>query len=191
MKRIFLIIICYAALGCNAPENVETLAQDSLSLVSEKIEVVTTKDLALVLDSEFKSTVFLSLADSLLKILSNKPVRFSSKLHTIGAQAVQRESFLYALQSTHVKIIKRYSFDTGKGGREMRFWLIEALYEDSLELTKAFNNLKSYAYKNNEPFYLPGLSYANDYVIRTPTKIYWLNSGCTYAFKNHQKLNAF
>jgi len=190
MNRIFNILLCLTIAGCNSSTDRKTaINSDTLSSVS--VNADTTENILTTTTHDFNVNKFLASADSLLTTIIGKQIHFSVSVDTITASKANELSDFYALHPSDKSLIKRYSFDPGKGSRELRLWFIDATYSDTLDLIKTFEELKVLSGKVSEHDHSPGLTYTNNYVIRTDKKIYWLNSGCSYAFFNHQKLNGF
>lgn len=143
-------------------------------------------------EPDFDVLKFVALTDSLLTKIQGRPISVTFEVDTITADKTDKRSFYKSLFPSTSNVIKRFSFDPGKGSRELRIWFVEATYQDSISTNKAFEELHRQSGKvDGENDYLPGLTYTNDYVIKSYNKIYWLNSGCPYSFANHQKLKQF
>lgn len=199
MKNNFNIIIPTIFFGltifsCNQTANrrphdvsenstVRNNANDTTSLNENK--VTTPKP-------DFDVTKFISLTDSLLSSIQGKSVSITYKIDTITADKTDKRSFFQALYPADNTVIKRYSFEPGKGNRELRIWFIDATYQDTVSANKAFAELHRQSGKIDiKNDFSPGLTYTNDYVIKADKKIFWLNSGCSFAFFNHQKIKQY
>lgn len=166
---------------------------------SDSSKVLTAKDTSSVTKMnevkkkpDFDVANFITLTDSLLTKIQGRPINLIFKIDTISFDKTDKRSFYSALFPSTNALIKRFSFDPGKGSRELRIWFVEATYQDSISTNKAFEELHRQSGKvDGEDDYSPGLTYTNDYVIKSYNKIYWLNSGCPYSFSNHQKLKQF
>ena len=135
---------------------------------------------------------FVTLTDSLLTRIQGKPIGLTTKIDTIRAEKTDEKSFYSSLFASENSLVKRYSFDPEKGSKELRIWFVEATYQDTISTNKVFEELHRISGTvDSENDYLPGLTYSNDYVIKSSNKIYWLNSGCPFSFSNHQKLKQF
>lgn len=67
--------------------------------------------------------------------------------------------------------------------------LYKAVYFSEIGAKEAMANLRKLSGTvNGINDHAPGLSNANDYVLRSNNCIYWLNSGCNYTEEQHQKL---
>lgn len=187
LLRIFIgLIMC----SCNQTANKKT--QDE----SESTTVLTANDTSSVTkmnkvqnNTNFDVAKFVTLTDSLLTNIQGRPINLTFKIDTISFDETDKRSFYGALFPSTDTFIKQFSFDPGKASRELRIWFVEASYQDSISTNKAFEELHRQSGKvDGEDDYSPGLTYSNDYVIKSYNKIYWLNSGCPYSFSNHQKL---
>ncbi len=177
-------------IGCSSPpENKAPIITDTLP--GTAIKEISTSLNSTKATSGFDVNKFLALADSFLTIIEGKEIHFVFVIDTIKTDELSRKSFYNALHPSDKTLIRRYSFDPGDGHRLLRLWFIDASYSDTADLHKAFTELKAQSGEVAVNDYYPGLTYTNDYVIRTNKNIYWLNSGCPYAFFNHQKLNEF
>ncbi len=141
---------------------------------------------------EFDIHKFIALTDSLYTSITGLPINLIYKIDTLGSDAYERESYYYPLFSTKQSIIRRISFDPGKRQRELRLWIVEATYKSAFEANQIFSKLRTITGKvNDSTDIIPGLTYSNDYVLKSDSKIIWLNSGCAVSFLNHQKLTRF
>ena len=190
---ISTIYISLSIFGCNQTSDKQAQDKSDSSTVSTTKDTTTiTKISEVNLKPDFDVVKFISLTDSLLTKIQGRPIGLTVKIDTITADKTDKRSFYSSLFSSDNCLITRYSFDPGKGSRELRIWFVEATYPDTISTNKAFEALHRQSGKvDGENDYLPGLTYTNDYVIKSYNKIYWLNSGCPYAFSNHQKLIQF
>jgi hypothetical protein len=190
---ILTIFISLTMFGCNQNSDKQIQEKPDFSTISTaKVTPTVTKMTEVYKKPNFDVVKFVTLTDSLLTKIQGRPIGLTIKIDTISANKTDKISFYSSLFSSDKCLIKRYSFDPGKGSRELRIWFVEATYQDSISTNKAFEELHRQSGKvdvGND--YFPGLTYTNDYVIKSYNKIYWLNSGCTYAFYNHQKLKHF
>jgi len=178
--------------GCNQTSDMQIQDKPDSSTVVTEEDTSFTKMTEVSPMPDFDVSKFVTLTDSLLSKIQGRPIGLAFKIDTITADKTDKRSFYNSLFPSDHTLIKRYSFDPGKGSRELRIWFVEATYQDSISINKAFNELYRQSGKvDNENDYLPGLTYTNDYVIRSHNKIYWLNSGCPYSFSNHQKLTQY
>ena len=198
MKMNYDIIISTIFIGltmfsCNQTADKQTQDKSDSSTISAANDTSSfTKIIEVHQKPAFDFVKFVSLTDSLLTKIQGKPIGLTVKIDTIRADKTDKRSFYSSLFSSANCLIKRYSFDPGKGSRELRIWFVEATYQDTISINKAFEELHRQSGKVDGKYdYLPGLTYTNDYVIKSYNKIYWLNSGCPYAFSNHQILKQF
>jgi hypothetical protein len=182
----YTLIILLFSFGCNSSSEKITHLK-SVSSKEKNLQNTTIKEVNQNLN--FDALKFVSLSDSLLTKIKGQPIVLKFKIDTIKSDKTDKTSFYNSLFSTDKCLVKRYSFDPGKGNRELRFWLVEASYQDSISISQAFEELHNQSGKVDiKNDFHPGLTYTNDYVIKSSNKIYWLNSGCIYSFKNHLKL---
>ncbi len=187
---ILTIFIGMILFSCNQTADKKTQDKsNSSTLLSAKDTSSVTKMEEVQKKTDFDVAKFITLTGSLLTKIHGRPINLTFKIDTISFDKIDKRSFYSALFPTTKTLIKRFSFDPGKGSRELRIWFVEATYQDSVSTNKAFEELHRQSGKvNGEDDYSPGLTYTNDYVIKSYNKIYWLNSGCPYSFSNHQKL---
>ena len=187
------IFIGMTMFGCNQTSDKQTQDKSDSSTVSTTKDTSTiTKMTEVYQKPDFDVIKFVALTDSLLTKIQGRPIGLTIKIDTIRADKTDKRSFYSSLFSSDNCLIKWYSFDPGKGSRELRIWFVEAIYQDTISTNKAFEELHRQSSKvDGENDYWPGLTYTNDYVIKSHDKIYWLNSGCPYAFSTHQKLKQF
>jgi len=145
------------------------------------------------INSNFKISNFMHLTDSLLSKIRGKPIFLSYKTDTLTLSMYKNSSsFFKALFPSDKVLVKRFSFDPGKGYRELRFWLVFATYRDTIMANKAFNNLHQQTGSvDGVNDLLPGLTYTNDYVIKADKRIFWLNTGCIFGYSNHILIKEF
>ncbi len=187
ISTIFIGLIMFSCKQTADKQNQNT--SDSSTISTTKETSTFTKTTEVPQKPDFDVVKFVALTDSLLTKIQRKPIDLTIKIDTIRADKTDRNIFYSSLFSSDNCLIKRYSFYPGKGSRELRIWFVEATYQDTISTNKAFEELHRQSGKVDEKNdYLPGLTYTNDYVIKSYNKIYWLNSGCPYAFSNHQKL---
>ena len=191
-KIIPTILIGLTMFSCNQSSDKITQDKSNTSTVSIAKETSTftfTKVTEFRQESDFDVLKFIALTDSLLTKIQGKPISMTFKIDTITAANTDKRSFYSSLLPSTNNLIKLFSFDSGKGSRELRIWFVEATYQDTISANRAFDELHKQSGKvDGEIDFSPGITYTNDYVIKSYNKIYWLNSGCSYAFSNHQKL---
>jgi len=195
MKINYRIIIPTIFIGltmfsCNQASETQTQDKtDSSNILTAKDTSTFIKMTEVEKKADFDVVKFVALTDSLLTKIQGRPIVLTMKIDTITPD---KRSFYSSLFSSDKALIKRFSFDPGKGSRELRIWFVEATYQDKTFANNAFIALKKDAYDMEDSVsWSPGLTYTNDYVIISDKRIYWLNSGCPYAFFNHQKLKQF
>ena len=190
---ILTIIIGLTTISCKqATDKINHNISDSTT----KSKAKDTLPFATITDNpqklNFDVEKFVKLTDSLLTSIQGKPIGLTTKIDTIRSDKIDGKSFYSSLFTSENSLVKRYSFDPGKSSRELRFWFLEATYHDTISTNKVFEELHRISGTvDGENDYLPGLTYTNDYVIKSSTKIYWLNTGCPYSFSNHQKIRQF
>jgi len=125
-------------------------------------------------------TKFVSLTDSLLSKIQGESITLSYIIDTI---TVKKRGIFSALSPSGKTLIRRYSFAPKQGDSRLHFWFVTANYADTIETNEAFEKLHRQADDmDDKTASVPGLTYTNDYVIRSENKIYWLNTGCAFAF---------
>jgi hypothetical protein len=82
--------------------------------------------------------------------------------------------------------IKRFDFINTN---QFKIIVTHANYYDSIKTNLVFKKLRILAKDSAEQDGLPGLTYANDFVIRTNNDIFWLNAGCIYSYANFENLS--
>ncbi len=87
--------------------------------------------------------------------------------------------------STPAFAMRKIDFDPGKGNRNLRFWIKHFVYSDTENCISDFIALRKEANGDAGDDGVPGLTYSNDYVLRSDKQIFWLNTGCAYAYSNH------
>lgn len=194
IKIISIIFIGFAIISCsqNSSNQLENKTISFAAIDKSKNDTATFDKTASILKSDFEIAKFIKLSDSLLTTLQGQPIHLSCSIDTITAD--QSGRFFNALFTSNNTTAKRYSFSPGKGNRKLDLWFLEVTYQDTISATKAFFELQNDAYEKGKRTgydWTPGLTYSNDYVIKTDRKIYWLNTGCSYAFYNHQKIKQF
>ena len=189
---ILTIFVGLTIFGCNQTSDKHTQDKfDSLTVVTPQ-DTSITKMTEVSRKPDFDVAKFVTLTDSLLTKIQGRPISLTFKIDTIIADKIDKRSFYSSLLAPPNTLVKRFSFDPGKGSRELRIWFVEATYEDKVFARNAFEALKKDAYDMNDSVnWSPGLTYTNDYVIISDRKIYWLNSGCPYSFFNHQKIKQY
>jgi hypothetical protein len=186
-----VVLLWLAILSCNQIPGDQNQANPEDRTVSNILKYTSTgiEKAGTVPELGLNVSKFLALADSLLTSIQGKSINLSYKIDTITADKISKRSFFQPLLSSDNTIIKRYLFDPGTGNSELSFWIVDATYTDTILTNKVFAQFGKQSGKvNGADDFFPGLTYQNDYVIKTGKKIYWLNSGCSFAFFNHQKI---
>lgn len=185
------IFIGLTTFSCSRTDNNQTHG-NPVNTIPENITKDTfsiNKKIVAVQQSDFDLTKFIALTDSHLTSIQGKSISLTYKIDSITATETDMRSYFKVLNPSDNNIIKRYFFDPGKNDRELSFWFVEATYKDTISTNQAFDELRKQSGRvNGTDDFLPGLTYQNDYVIIVGKKIYWLNSSCSFAFYNHQKL---
>ncbi|OFY82816.1 MAG: hypothetical protein A3F72_01655 [Bacteroidetes bacterium RIFCSPLOWO2_12_FULL_35_15] len=138
---------------------------------------------------------FKHLADSLLSFLQHKEMAFNLTIDTLQVadlSNVELENhptgFLVKTSNDCIK----YHFDLESPNRNLRFDIIQSIFNSTESTDSAFIQMK---YMANEDLVsesgVPGLTYTNDFVIKQSLNIYWINTGCIYSFENHKKYSEF
>lgn len=190
---ILTIIIGLTTISCQQATdkiNYNLSESPTKSKAKDTLSIATITDIPQKLNFDVER--FVELTDSLLTSIQGKPIGLTTKIDTIRAEKIDGKSFYSSLFTAENSLVKRYSFDPGKSSKELRFWFLEAKYQDINSTNKVFEELHRISGTvDSENDYLPGLTYTNDYVIKSSNKIYWLNTGCPYSFSNHQKISQF
>lgn len=194
MKKLkaYLItfLFSYILSGCNQPTvlNLPRIGDSSDAKISnqDSISAIPNSNWS---KPAFNVQKFVLLTDSFLTQVENRIIKLTFKTDTLKNDTVRPQSFFNSLFTSNRILATKYSFVPPIGSKALRFWFIEALYEDNLATNEAFEKLISQSGKVEiENDNLPGLTYTNDYVIKAENKILWLNTGCTYSFANHKKM---
>ncbi|MDI9310137.1 MAG: hypothetical protein QM535_07975 [Limnohabitans sp.] len=189
MKIIKIILISIIICSCNQTFDKKNKGKYySAQVFTEKNATFLTK-LKTNQTPELDVLKFVKLSNSLLTQIQGKPIKLTYKIDAIKAKNTSKISFYHPLFISSSNSIKRYSFNPGKDNNALQIWLLEAKYKDSISTNKVFKELHFQSGRIQSKIdHYPGLTYTNDYVIRSNNKIYWLNSGCAISFSNHQKL---
>lgn len=86
--------------------------------------------------------------------------------------------------------IVRYEFKHVEGTEFPPFWIIKAEYPTRKDLDSAYQEFQAWGHLGAGKSKVPGLSYANDYVVCANNTVYWLNTGCNTSWENHKKTRA-
>ncbi|MBX7164626.1 MAG: hypothetical protein K1X49_13130 [Saprospiraceae bacterium] len=190
-KILALVILSIVfTIGCNqnSQHKIHEKSNPSGHLNAEKSTSISKIKESLNAPS-FDSNKYISITDSLLTKIQGIPIKITTKIDTIREES---KSIYGSLFTKADVLVKKYTFDPGEGSRELKFWIIEALYTDTTSAIRAFENLKKDALEmNDNSSWTPGLTYTNDFVIISGVYIFWLNTGCSYSYTNHLKLTDF
>jgi hypothetical protein len=135
-------------------------------------------------------------SDSLITLILNKPTSFEILTDTIRASNLEsnQKSYLSSLEYLLVRksnLFIRHFFKLEKPNNLLSFNLFEVFYNSYDSLNSSFSILKkssSGIIKDDDSILnVPGLTYQNDYLLKSDRYLIWLNSGCVYGFKNHLK----
>lgn len=85
-----------------------------------------------------------------------------------------------------VELIKYKFFP--REGEDLIFEFIDMEFETIGQAQNAFRVIGKIALEVSGT---PGLTYTNDWLIQEDRHLYWLNTGCRYAYFNHQKIISF
>lgn len=80
--------------------------------------------------------------------------------------------------------IIKYTFSLTGEHSGLKHHLIILFSQDEMKADAVYAVIEKIALEKRD---VPGLTYTNDYVISMADKIYWLNTNCPYAYKNHMK----
>lgn len=154
------------------------ILKDTLSINEERI---TSGETDLDIDK------FIVQTEEFLSIIERRQVILSCTPDTL--RALDKRSYYDELFSLSGGLIKRFTFEPSKNSSLLKILYLEATYNECNTASIAFEALRRQANgADGEDDYLPGLTYTNDYVIKSKNKIYWLNTGCAFSFSNHKKL---
>ena len=172
---IILSILCLL-MACNQIRNEvhdEPATINTTSVVKSGIKEKT--------DSSIHGNYFFDLdkfkmkADSFVSSITREHIKFNVLMN----DTLQTP----ALFETEGTLFRMYELDPGKGKRLFRFYISISEYKDATDASHALKKLRE-----SEDTKAPGLTYTNDYVLKMDNKIVWLNTGCSYAYKNHMQL---
>jgi hypothetical protein len=188
-RHLIIVLFSIVAVACN----MTTTKNDPIVLADTTYITAVSKDSTISKStSVFDLTTFKRLTDSLLTSITGKNLQLTSSCDTLSENEASFGSRLY---SSDKCIVKRYLFSPDKKYKmgKLRFKLFAATYPDSSETNKMFSKMRTVAYKLDTALHdkSPGLTYTNDYVIKTDKHIYWLNTGCSFAYFNHKKIKQF
>ncbi|MCE3228787.1 MAG: cyclohydrolase [Bacteroidetes bacterium] len=180
MKKVLPLLLLFS---CSSPEEIKVNKPISDTLLV-KTEIPVSDSIDQIPRKKFDVEKFTHQVDSLLKLIEGKRTMLQVSSHT-----VQTGKDLPHFKATSTNTIVIHSFKAGAHWA-LNFRIIEATFNDKNKLEEAFSSLWNDAMdlrKGDEKF-SPGLSYTNDYVIKTDEAIFWLNLSCAYAGKNGAKI---
>lgn len=192
MKSIYVIFLISSLILFSCGNESSSSQKESVKVdaLIENTNLVDNKPIV-----EFDVVTFKHLADSLLSTLVNKEMAFSLEVDTLQLAGLNKTELTRLPTGYLVKKSKyciKYHFDLDSPNKSFRFDIIQAIFDSPNVVDSTFVHMK---YLANEDLVsdngVPGLTYANDYVIRQPLKIYWINTGCTYSIENHNKYSHF
>lgn len=193
-RNIPIILIGLIMSGCNQPSVKQSkVKSDSSAVILSNDTTSSIPVTELSQKQYFDVETFVTLTNDLLTKIKGRPVHLTYTVDTLNNDGENgRRLFNSLFQLPGNSVIKKYLFDPGKGAKALGIILISATYADSAAANAVFGLLKEDAYDSElGDHFTPGLTYANDFVLKSDNQIYWLNSGCPYAFFNHQKLKGY
>lgn len=189
-KFFLIFLLLLIAISCHQSNNKANIDTNNIAPKLDQTDTSTLLNTTATGQAPILNVLtFVTLADSLLSHIQGKEIHLSYEIDTINPDQPDFLKIYGPLFISDNVLVKKYSFDPGKGNSELRLWIIEATFDDEVSASNAFNIIKTDAFDTGDkPNFTPGLTYSNDYVIVSSKNIYWLNSGCSYAMTNHKKL---
>jgi hypothetical protein len=188
MRKIYILsslLFLIISIGCNKSSHQKKEIQpekpnskDTINSIQEEI----------VLISDFNPETFKLAADSLLTEILRDQIQMTYEFRKLDSLIVSSDAKTHFL--TKDAIIKYHLFEMPKGYKRFSLRIIEVVFdnvENTEKLLLLLNNIGSKRGSNG----FPGLTYTNDYVVRSRNKIFWINSSCSYAYFNHMKITNF
>jgi hypothetical protein len=131
--------------------------------------------------------------DSMVHLLTNKYTEFELYTDILLKSSSDVNRICEPLNPNDSNLITRLVLDPGKTMNAYKITIIKARYLEKVAADKAFELLKNQAYDRagTGKDVGPGLTYTNDYVIKTGSSILWLNAPCTYSWTDFRKLKRF
>lgn len=80
--------------------------------------------------------------------------------------------------------VVKYTFKLEKEFSGLKHHLVVIQLETTIESDTLYNVIEKIALEKSG---VPGLAYANDFVLKSNKTIYWLNSNCAYSFESHNR----
>jgi len=186
-KTLYLILVIISLLfwQCkNSNNDIEQLenkniVKDSTLVSTNKVEIIDS------LENSFNPEIFNVLIDSFVPQITNNTNPFSFNLETFqnGDTTINWRG----LQPNKANLIRRYDYKNDD--YFLHVIIIESNYNNSNDVDTIFENLRTLAKGSGAEDGTPGLTYTNDYLIKSNQKIFWLHSGCYYAYPNFIKLS--
>lgn len=152
---------------------------DSTTIAENNIETIDSPE------SSFNPEKFKILIDSFILEITGNSTPFSCKSTDITD--IDTSQLWDGLQPSKAIQIKRYDYDNNE--YFLRIKIIEATYNNSKDAGLVLENLKVLAKDSGAEDNTPGLTYTNDYLIKSNKKVFWLNAGCYYAYPKFVKLS--
>ena len=184
MKKIFyfLFTLLLTLQACHKTKESPKKKVNSSTTSKNQVKKESTKEEP---EELFDVEKFKKRADSLLSKILQVKINSKYKVKTVSLLTDQSPTFQSMIKDS--SFIKQHIFDTGKGYKRFSLFVIEAKYKNESDTDSVFLNLKQMGAKNGTSS-IPGLTYTNDFLTRSKNKIYWINSSCSYAYFNHEKL---
>lgn len=195
MKRILTItatffILFWGVYSCNSDKSQKEVENENVEKTIADSNALNNKT-----NADFDLLGFKQLADSFIANIENKSIAFhliqdTLKTSELSEQELKRLPTGYLVRNSTYCI--KYRFDLDSPDKDLGVSIIQSQFNSIIETDSVFDRLR---YLANEDKVteggLTGLTYTNDYVLKQPLKIYWLNTGCKYSFDNHKKYGAF
>jgi hypothetical protein len=192
LKITLLLKIAIAFLiSCNSKFDQPGLGSiDTIALATVANGAIEINDSVVANPEEFNVTKFIRSTDSLLSQIQRKDITVTCEVDTLVKDSLWKDLFLVrSFDSSDSIVFTRYSFDPGKGNRELRLWIVVASFADTTSRDKIFAELQRQSGPVNDVYdFVPGLTYNNDFIVAADNRIYWLNTGCSYAYTNHLQI---
>ncbi len=184
MKKVFyfLFILLLTLQSCHKTEESSKKKVSSSTTPKKQTKKESTKEEP---EELFDVEKFKKQTDSLLSKILRVNINTKYKVKTLTSQTNQHPAFQSMIKDR--AIVKHHTFDTGKGYKRFSLFVIEAKYKGKSDTDSVFLHLKQMGAKNGTSS-VPGLTYTNDFLTRSNNNIYWINSSCSYAYFNHEKI---
>jgi hypothetical protein len=195
MKQTTLVILILLIYSCNS-----NIKENRNNVLSSRDTLQHNSGQNLNLQNKYKNGLdildFKKHADSLITIILDKPTSFVIVTDTIDDSKLKskQKSYLSSLENllaTKSDLFIKYNFKLGKPDNLLSFDLFEAFYNSSDSLDLSFSILKKSSngiiVEEDSILNVPGLTYENDYLLRSDSYLIWFHTGCAYGFNNHLK----